>query len=414
MSNPGIPGEQSNDAYFGLSSKAALIVAILAIFFVLITGSVAGTSDTLQDYLSADLQYVFQLTSIILLVLIGSTLVLYCLFVLILCKIRNRHREKKSVNSIILKIKVPKENEILADAAEAIFNGLYSVHDGLTWWIRFKRYFTGQEQFSLEIVTQEGQISFYAYVTEKLASLLERQIYSQYPDAEIQKVEDYDFFFPDCKAQFKELIQTKEYVHPIKSYRDLAKEAGTQQLKEITIDSLSPLTNAMTKLEESEGAAVQILIRPTGGKWRKKGKKLIANIHDKTKSSDKKPGEQLTSGEQESIRAMENTLSKPGFECVIRIITVAYSEAKADLNLGNIMAAFEQFNTVEHNSFGIKRRVRKVAFFRNFVFRYFPLISYKPSPWLFFINPFLERLSGRAMILNTEELASIYHLPNKV
>ncbi|HNT30016.1 MAG TPA: type IV secretion system DNA-binding domain-containing protein [bacterium] len=416
MSGQGFPPSDSSgsDAYFGLPSHIALLLAIISIIAVLITGSVAGLPDSVTNAVSFDIQLVFQIVTLSLAGLAATSLIGYFLILFLTVRLRKLFRERRSLKSVVLFIQVPKEHEILADASEAVFNSLFSVINALTVFDRIKRFFMGQEQFSFEIISSEGEINFYAYATENMAEILERQIYSQYPDADIHRVQDYNIFSPGCKAVFCELTQGKDPAYPIRSYRDLAKEAGTQQLKEITIDTLSALTNSMAKLEEGESAAVQLLFRPTGNKWQKRGQQIIKNLYEKTTPSDKKPAAQLTSGEQEQIRSIENTISKAGFESIIRIITTSSSEVRANLNLSHLLAAFEQFTNVEGNRLNKKRRISRKHFFTNFIFRYFPLLNYKPKKWLFLFNPLLNRLCGESMIFNAEELASLYHLPNKI
>ncbi len=411
---PPSPQDSGNEAYFGFKSSTALVVGILVIVGALIVSVVSTASLRNQlDATSFDVGSLSLTVGIGVGIALGALLLLYIIAMLMLTRIRHHYRRERSLNSVLISVKVPKFTEILADASEAIFNSLYSVYEASTLTKRINKYFAGQESFSFEIVSQKQSIDFYMYVHKDLAELLSRQIYSQYPDADVAIVEDYSVFFPDCRIKFTELRQTAEPAHPIKSYRDLAKEAGTQQLKDITVDSMSALTNAIGKLEEDEAAVVQFVIRPTGKQWQQEGEQLIKKIYDKTKGKDNQPGEQLTSGDQEKIRALESAISKPGFETVLRIVTVSDTENKADMNLKNILAAFEHFAIVGHNRLHRKKRISKTFFFRSFLFRYMPLINYKPAKWLFGLNPFIGRVFGQTMTFNTEELASLYHFPNK-
>ena len=415
MPSGGMSGSDGgSDAYFGFSSKVALIFGIVVLLIAIISGSLTAVPDRIQDLFSNDTQSVLLYIGAVCLIVLAALTAGACIFAYVTAKLRGYFRERRSLNSVLLEIKVPRETETLSDAAEAVFNGLYSIFNAITWTARTKRFFLGQEQVSLEIVANGGLISFYTYATEDLSELLERQIYAQYPDADIHRVKEYNLFAPGCKAVFAELCQSKDPAYPIRSYRDLAKEAGTQQLKEITIDTLSILTNAMSKLEEGESAAIQLIIRPVGRKWQKKGSQIIHGLYGKTRAAENKPGEQMTSGEQEAVRAIENTISKPGFESVIRLVTTASTDVKANLNLSHIIAAFEQLNTVDYNRLNRKRKLNKNKFFTSFIFRYFPIFNFHPNPWLLFVNPILHRQCGQLMIFNTEELASLYHLPNKL
>jgi len=406
-------GDDAKDAYFGLSSKAALILGVIILVslggYVLLTTS--GNDLSSLEWID------WATVGLIAAISIGSLLIVATFFTLIflgiLASLRHRHREKRAISSTLLRISVPKENELLADAAEAMFAGLYSVYDGPSFPGKMAPHFVGQNQFSFEIVSQGGRISFYAHVPKADAELLERQIYSQYPDADIVEVDDYNIFSPGCHAEFCELTLAKESAYPIHNYRDLAKEVGTQQLRDISVDSMSGLSNAIGKLEEEESAAIQIIVRPSGKKWQEEGKVIIDSMYEKSKGSTEKPGDQLTPGQQEQIRAIERTIGKAGFETIVRIVTTSQVETRAELNQRHLLAAFEQFNTVDNNRFSKKGKLSKPHFFRAFMMRYFPLVHYKSTGWLFFLNPWLTKYCGIPMVLNSEALASLYHLPNK-
>src|ERR1700734_1657639 len=84
---------------------------------------------------------------------------LWFIFVLWL---RYRNRESISLNSVLLQVTVPRENETKIDAAEQLFAGLYALY-GTT---RFE-YFKPQPHISFEIVGLPGDIRFYVNVPAK-------------------------------------------------------------------------------------------------------------------------------------------------------------------------------------------------------------------------------------------------------
>src|SRR3989344_2829570 len=90
---------------------------------------------------------------------------------------------------------------------------------------------------------------------------------------------------------------------------------------------------------------------------------------------------------------IENKCSKPGFATSIRMVVSANTKETADALLSNLVSAFSQFNS-EHNSL-TKAKLRFKRFFMiDFIYRYQPIF-------------------GNKNILSTEELATLYHLPNK-
>src|SRR5690606_35477092 len=97
--------------------------------------------------------------------------------------------------------------------------------------------------------------------------------------------------------------------------------------------------------------------------------------------------------DQKELEAIEQKLTKPGFNTYVRVVAASTSTEAAEAHLHNILGAFNQF--AGQNKFDEE----KVRFFRgmfitNFIYRYVPLLR-----------------SGS--VLNTEELATIFHLPNK-
>src|SRR3990167_4005063 len=92
---------------------------------------------------------------------------------------------------------------------------------------------------------------------------------------------------------------------------------------------------------------------------------------------------------------LENKLSKIGFETKIRLIAVASSRERAETSLSGLISSFKQFSTADLNSFVAEAE--------------------SPSPEQivkeYQERDFAEREAGH-FILNTEELASIFHLPN--
>ena len=95
------------------------------------------------------------------------------------------------------------------------------------------------------------------------------------------------------------------------------------------------------------------------------------------------------------MEAVDNKISKSGFETTIRIVVCSPEKDMAKMHMGNIKASFEQLNG-ELNGFKGKKVRLKGTFVVDFVYRYQPMLWW-----------------GGKTILNTEELATIYHFPNK-
>src|SRR6266545_6973148 len=110
----------------------------------------------LQTFSPANLTSLF--TAIMVGLFIGAILVLMGVFFSYLFVIwyRNRDRERASLESTLLQVGLPRDNEIKIDAAEQLFASLGSIKKGG----RFS-FLKLQPHLSFEIVGMPGDIRFY-------------------------------------------------------------------------------------------------------------------------------------------------------------------------------------------------------------------------------------------------------------
>jgi hypothetical protein len=142
---------------------------------------------------------------------------------------------------------------------------------------------------------------------------------------------------------------------------------------------------------DGEGATLQILLRPEGKRWQNQGQKH--NQKEKKRESD--PDKANYSHDPKEVEAINNKVGKPGFKASIRVVVSAQNAVTAQSHLNNIIGAFSQF-TSTYNSFKKPTFLFFKHFFMiDFIYRYMPLFG------------------TNTMILNTEELATIMHFPNK-
>ena len=286
---------------------------------------------------------------------------------------RNKNREERSLDFVLLSVAVPRDNEIKIDAAEQMFSSLYSVYKSSTF-----SFLKPQDHISLEIVALPEQIKFYFSCPKSLQDLVEKQIHGAYPGAEVAEVEEYNIFSEEGKLAFAALKLKNANYLPIKTYKELA------------TDPLSQITSALAKMQQGEGAAVQILASPANSKWRAAGKRYVSKTKEAELSTKT---EHKTPPDPRKIEAIENKTSKVGFNVVVRIVVSAKTDEEAKVHVDNIKSTFAQF-TSDYNSFTTANIRFKKQFLIDFVYRYLPLF-------------------GNFGVLNTEELAAVFHLPNK-
>ena len=288
---------------------------------------------------------------------------------------RWRRREEESLKLVLLEVRVPDENEIKIEAMEQVFASLASLYRGG----KFK-FLKPQPHLSFEIVGKPGDIRFYVSCPTKLQELVERQIYGTYQDAEIKKVDEYNIFSKQGKVATAWLQLANPSYKPLKNYRELS------------IDPLSALTSTLAKLKEGEGLAIQMLVAPTDSKWQKTGKSYVSGV----KKGEADPEKAKFKVDAQTLEAIESKCNKPGFITSLRIISVAPTSEEAKSNLDNIKTALSQFNSPWNRLKGKKIRFKK-SFMMDFIYRYQPIFWWKQET-----------------VLNSDELAGIFHFPNKM
>lgn len=302
-----------------------------------------------------------------LLVILGYSFFIY---------LKNRNREKNSIDSVLLQVAIPRNNETKIDAMEQFFASLYSIKKG-----GWKQKFSVQPSISFEIVARQEDIRFYVWTPNKLKDLVEKQINGVYPEAEILEVDEYNIFENEGKVAYKALQLGKNSFYPLKTFKDLP------------TDPMLGLTSALAKMGPKDAAIIQTIISPAESDWQKSGGKFISDT--KKQESDAEKAKFSTSGR--TLEAVEAKIAKPGFETSIRIIAVSESEENAKSIVTNIVSAFAQFAGDLNNLKG-RKIYRKSAFMEDFLYRYQPMF-----------NVFDNHVS----VLNSEELATIFHFPNK-
>ena len=268
----------------------------------------------------------------------------------------------------------------------------------------------GQRHFSFEIIAKDGFIHYYAIVPAVLTETVRQAVQSAYPTARIEEKMEENIFAPGGRIDNiagAELTLNKDYCLPISTYEDSKHDA-----------SMAILT-ALSSVNKDEGACVQILFRPADKSWMEAGKQRIEDIQkgkktktvgagigvflmDVAKAPFEVPSEhekkeettQISQIKQDEMTAIANKMRYPAFETLVRIVACTNNKPRSEAIVGGIVSAFSQFNSPELNGFKVNmlRDTKKLAV--DYTFRFFPL-------------------KVRTNILNSIELASIFHLPEQ-
>ena len=339
---------------------------------------------------------------------------IYILWMIIIKIFRKKEDYKRTLNLTFLQITMPKkdsQNDEKNDTAkdfkemvsvmEQLYSSLKSIHSR-----KIIKKILGQDFLSFEYIADKWNIYFFLVVPKNYKHLIEKQINWFYPDAIIEETTEINIF-KDKKFHVWTYINTsKEFFFPIKTYQNLES------------DGINNITNAFSKLEDDESAAIQILLRPVDDDWQKdcskasssimKGKKagfslnpfkiligLINMFITSPEEENNQNNENETSAlTQERAKTVDEKWDKTWFEVVIRVIAAGNNKQMVDTELTNIISAFSQFSSPDFNKFSSTLYHSDSKLVQNYIYRYFR-------------KPFYLK----KMILNTQEIASIYHFP---
>jgi hypothetical protein len=270
-----------------------------------------------------------------------------------------------------------------------------------------KGWFGNQPTFSLEIVARYNEIRFFIGTPREFEAAIEKQILGYYPEAQVERSQAFRITEPDYAIAGGQFKLMKKFIFPIQTYTEL--EA----------DPLQTITTSLSKMGTDNRAIIQILLQPTDNMWRVPVESAIRRIQEgkdvvtvsqpwwvraigSTTRSLESPAPTdaqktnmnirgLSPSQQLYQKLLQEKGSKLGFKTTINVMTVAPHKEEAQFQLGNILSAFSQYNTAQSNGF----RVKRIKNFRDFL-----------------VQTMLRMPLGKGMILNTTEIASIFHPPN--
>ncbi len=345
---------------------------------------------------------------------------------------------------MLLEIRLPKNILKTPLAMELVLAALHKTSEGNFFEQKWKGKVVAW--FSLEVVSLGGDVHFYIRTTRGLKNLVEAQLYSQFPGIEVLEAEDYvnavdpkDLRHPNSKL----LMYGVEYglkkpdSYPIKTYVDFKLDTTIRREEEAPYrtDPISSMVEFFATIGKNEQIWFQILVRATGkrfrdpkswfgGKrdWKSEARDLVAKMQKKGE------GEHLSKSETEIISAIEREISKQGFDCGIRSVYIAKSESFNGPVIGALKGLFNQYSSEIFNGFypvdgtGAEYPFDKYDWswdlndFARFGFRSTAKLERKMfNAYVnrgYFYRPYKNL--KRPFILNTEELATLYHFPNGI
>jgi hypothetical protein len=292
--------------------------------------------------------------------------------------------------------------------AEGIFNLL----SGIT---ADKSKLYGNRYVSFEIIADGQMIYFYTAVPVTLLSTVQKALISGYPTIQIEQVDDPNIFSKTSKLAGiagGELELANDSYYPIATYKN--RDA----------DPLAGILSSLSRLQQGEGAGIQILVRPAHKKWAKNAKKYAKDLLDPEKIAAEKHTPQKMLKEiamapikqpkyskkleegtikqdyqpdainQKMSQLVEEKYAMPAFETMIRVIASSDDPNKSKATVQDILTGFAQMALPNSNQFKLVPAKSSEQLATDFIFRFFPANKNKT-------------------VLNSTELAGLFHFPGE-
>lgn len=321
--------------------------------------------------------------------------------------------------------------------------------------------------FSLEIASIDGQVHFYIRTPTRIRGLIETQMYAQYPQAQVKAVEDYTLAVDEISPESAwngwgcEFALEKPEAFPIKTYVDFGLDKDPKE--EFKVDPISPIIEFFGSLQKGEQAWMQIVVTPSKKEYHTKGTwfgkhdwvaEANIQLNKLLKDYTSVKGKGVTLGTDARIeirvpdslkRVVERTttkVSKLGFDTGIRVMYVAKKElfppGTRSFNSRNIRLIFRQYeapdingltriNSTQGDFYGgiftasaetvmtladrMLHEFRERAFFHESLRQHIFSKQFFRWPFDAFIKVYPHH---KTFVLNTEELATIWHFPGQI
>jgi hypothetical protein len=277
----------------------------------------------------------------------------------------------------ILEIKTGRDSEHTPETAVQLYSTLPKLYNNI-----FYKLIGKEEHFSLEIIVRDQIIRFLMYVPQRLVEYVRGTIIASYPESIItESIEDpiLDFFDENQKLITPSFVKTgnlslsnAEYL-PLKTYLDFK-----------DVDPLASLLASLSKSQPNDIVHLQYVISQDKDWWKQKGWK---EIQDRT-------ADDSATGYHRQKALIEEKLQKESLKVGIKIAVRTDSTQRSDLILETLSATYNAISKTEGNLLVLRR---------NYIFK------------THFLRMMKERsfLRSPKMHLALDELATLYHLPNK-
>ncbi|MFH1161939.1 MAG: hypothetical protein V1696_01555 [Candidatus Jorgensenbacteria bacterium] len=356
---------------------------------------------------------------------------------------------KRNIKWIMLELRIPREVKKSPQAMEQVLAAIHSLRNApgdIREW-----YWDGEvtRWYALEMVSFGGEVRFFLRVYKGQKSLVQAAFFSYYPDLEVIDAEDYVDLFPKNMEEAyakkmdiwgTEMVLANEGAFPIKTYEDFEHMEEEKQF-----DPISTFLEVLGKLRKEETVGIQILIAPASPGWKDKFESTMDELKKPATATVQTGGggeeeggtkEMLIArspGHIEILKKVEENLSKPAFDTLIRFIYLSPKEGFSDtFPRRGLAGAFNQYAALNLNSFrqnhkvGTRTRIwkwphifpkvrneyRKQRLLHNYRIREVP-----PETWMGRLMTsylFNWNFGSKRFLMNVKCVATLFHPPTAV
>jgi len=348
-------------------------------------------------------------------------------------------------NEVLLEIIPPRDVEKSPKAMELFFDSLAATDAGVN---KINEYChgAGNPFFSLEIVGTEGVVHFYIRTPAAFRNFVESSLYAQYPNVEILEANDYVYEIPQVIPNEEWMIRgfelglLKADAYPIKTYQYFEEDVTGKMM-----DPLASMLEVMSTLGPGQHMWLQFVIRANRPPWfsewgtpavdeflgraaKPQGffARLVYDIKDvfggilvgwhtppefsslETPETNDDPVEfRLTPGEKQTLKSLEENISKNMFIVRSRLIVVGKRDFFSGSNISGIMSSIKQYSDNHTNQL--------IPIDRSKIYADYVGVKDRRS---FRARKLLRRYRDRddscaaSFHFSTEELATVFHIPD--
>lgn len=319
-----------------------------------------------------------------------------------------------SIPYVIFELKPGEATPKTARAAELIFYSLYHRIEVT----RFAALVTGQVRvpWSFEIAVGDGVVRFFMRVPKDHRQAVESRFRAEYRDIDLDEVRDYaretgwNPFSMRCAV--REYTLAKPDPYPLKTYERHESDDPPR-------DPLIEFLESLIGVGEGERLFISWIVRPHQQERRRLWEEPSDPLHQDARDvivslvGDAGNMKSIPESKQRVVAAVEAGLKKPSFDVGLRALYFADREHWKDERAESLDALFDRFSDTELNGFTSYNPESRVAWPLSDLMKAVPGFSGG-----YFLNLYRRRAYfappyyGKPFILNTAELATVYHLPH--